>query len=93
MTAATDVGGQKHAPLAEPSDSDPCGDRAGAPRPHLRGPSVRRHVQHDERMLRFVNARCPEARGARYPCPDHFLRTKIKPLFVDWNPDAAIATG
>lgn len=21
-------------------------------------------------------------------CPDHFLRTKIKPLFVDWNPQA-----
>jgi len=19
-------------------------------------------------------------------CPDHFLRTKIKPLYVDWNP-------
>jgi rhamnulose-1-phosphate aldolase/alcohol dehydrogenase len=21
-------------------------------------------------------------------CPDHFLRTKIKPLYVDWNPQA-----
>ena len=21
-------------------------------------------------------------------CPDHFLRTKIKPLYVDWNPAA-----
>lgn len=26
-------------------------------------------------------------------CPDHFLRTKIKPLYVDWDPTTAIANG
>ena len=26
------------------------------------------------------------ARGLGTSCPDHFLRTKIKPLFVDWDP-------
>lgn len=44
-------------------------------------------VQDDAGILRFVNSRD----GARLAelgtsCPDHFLRTKIKPLFVDWNP-------
>src|SRR5262249_49652346 len=44
-------------------------------------------VQDDVRMLRFVNSHD----GARLAelgtsCPDHFLRTKIKPLFVEWNP-------
>jgi rhamnulose-1-phosphate aldolase/alcohol dehydrogenase len=44
-------------------------------------------IQDDEKMLRFVCSRD----GARLAelgtsCPDHFLRTKIKPLFVNWNP-------
>lgn len=59
-------------------------------------------VQDDERILRFVNSK-DAARLAELgtSCPDHFLRTKIKPLYVDWNPqteDAAalkakLATG
>jgi rhamnulose-1-phosphate aldolase/alcohol dehydrogenase len=46
-------------------------------------------VQDDERVLRFVNSH-DAARLAALgtSCPDHFLRTKIKPLFVDWNPQA-----
>ncbi len=44
-------------------------------------------VQDDETMLRFVNS-VDAARLAELgtSCPDHFLRTKIKPLYVDWNP-------
>ncbi len=44
-------------------------------------------VQYDEKMLRFVNSH-DAARLAELgtSCPDHFLRTKIKPLFVEWNP-------
>ena len=44
-------------------------------------------VQSDERILRFVNSH-DAARLAELgtSCPDHFLRTKIKPLYVDWNP-------
>lgn len=46
-------------------------------------------VQDDEKMLRFVCSR----EGARLAelgtsCPDHFLRTKIKPLFTSWNPQS-----
>jgi len=44
-------------------------------------------VQDDPKMLRFVSS----VDGGRLAnlgtsCPDHFLRTKIKPLFVDWDP-------
>ena len=44
-------------------------------------------VQDDEKILRFVNSK-DAARLAELgtSCPDHFLRTKIKPLYVDWNP-------
>jgi len=46
-------------------------------------------VQDDERILRFVNSR-DAARLAALgtSCPDHFLRTKIKPLYVAWDPQA-----
>jgi rhamnulose-1-phosphate aldolase/alcohol dehydrogenase len=44
-------------------------------------------VQSDGPILHFVNSR-DALRLAELgtSCPDHFLRTKIKPLFVDWNP-------
>jgi rhamnulose-1-phosphate aldolase/alcohol dehydrogenase len=82
-------GGQKYRPLA-----------AGERRrilveilPWLRGQvSVFRRfvgtVQDDERMLRFVNSvDGPRLAALGTSCPDHFLRTKIKPLFVDWDPE------
>lgn len=44
-------------------------------------------VQDDEKILRFVNsADAPRLAELGTSCPDHFLRTKIKPLYVDWNP-------
>lgn len=44
-------------------------------------------VQNDEKILRFVNsADAPRLAELGTSCPDHFLRTKIKPLYVDWNP-------
>ncbi|MBO0861529.1 MAG: bifunctional rhamnulose-1-phosphate aldolase/short-chain dehydrogenase [Chloracidobacterium sp.] len=44
-------------------------------------------VQSDPKMLRFVNSvDGPRLAELGTSCPDHFLRTKIKPLFVDWNP-------
>jgi rhamnulose-1-phosphate aldolase/alcohol dehydrogenase len=44
-------------------------------------------VQDDEKMLRFVNSNDgPRLAALGTSCPDHFLRTKIKPLFADWDP-------
>src|SRR5262245_59328270 len=40
-----------------------------------------------ENMLQFVNSvDAPRLAEIGTSCPDHFLRTKIKPLYVDWNP-------
>ena len=50
-------------------------------------------VQDDEKILRFVNSKdAPRLAELGTSCPDHFLRTKIKPLYVDWNPQAEDVT-
>ena len=45
-------------------------------------------VEQDDDVLEFINsqhAECLAELGTS--CPDHFLRTKIKPLYVDWDPE------
>jgi len=43
--------------------------------------------QSDETILRFVNSNdAPRLAELGTSCPDHFLRTKIKPLYVPWDP-------
>jgi rhamnulose-1-phosphate aldolase/alcohol dehydrogenase len=66
--------------------------------PWLRGQVSRQKrmiatVQDDDRVLRFVNSR-DAARLAELgtSCPDHFLRTKIKPLYVPLDPDEVPST-
>ncbi len=81
-------GGQKYEPLADEESAHYLTEII----PFLRGQiAVYKRfvgtVQTDEKMLRFVNSH--DARRLAElgtSCPDHFLRTKIKPLFVDWNP-------
>jgi len=81
-------GGQKFQPLPEPDRQRFQAEIL----PFLRGQiSVKKRfvatVQDDERMLRFVNSHDgPRLAALGTSCPDHFLRTKIKPLFVDWDP-------
>jgi rhamnulose-1-phosphate aldolase/alcohol dehydrogenase len=44
-------------------------------------------LQDDDAILRFVNsADAPRLAELGTSCPDHFLRTKIKPLYVAWDP-------
>ncbi len=44
-------------------------------------------VESNQAILRFVNSHdAPRLAELGTSCPDHFLRTKIKPLYVDWNP-------
>lgn len=88
-------GGQKHASLD-----------AAASRAVLSGilPWLRGHVSSERNLiatvqggagvLRFVNS-MEAARLAELgtSCPDHFLRTKIKPLYVDWSPGTADLAG
>ncbi|NNC90172.1 MAG: bifunctional rhamnulose-1-phosphate aldolase/short-chain dehydrogenase [Akkermansiaceae bacterium] len=81
-------GGQKYFPLDE-------GERRAVlmeVMPWLRGLVSQNQKfiatkQTDEPAERFVNSH-DAARLAELgtSCPDHFLRTKIKPLYVDWDP-------
>lgn len=44
-------------------------------------------VQDDATIRRFVNSSdAPRLAELGTSCPDHFLRTKIKPLYVAWDP-------
>jgi rhamnulose-1-phosphate aldolase/alcohol dehydrogenase len=46
------------------------------------------HYAHGDDVLDFVGrARCRELADRGTTCPDHFLRTKVKPLFVPWAPE------
>ncbi len=92
---AAAFGGQKHPSL------DPAQRRSvlAGLLPWLRGQVSRERrligtVQDDAGILRFVNSR-DAGRLAELgtSCPDHFLRTKIKPLYVDWRPDPGDAAG
>jgi rhamnulose-1-phosphate aldolase/alcohol dehydrogenase len=81
-------GGAKHATLADAAGRTVLSSIL----PWLRGQvSGERNliatVQGGENVLRFVNSKdAPRLAELGTSCPDHFLRTKIKPLFVDWDP-------
>lgn len=45
------------------------------------------HFDDSPRVLEFINSADAETLAAKgTSCPDHFLRTKIRPLYLDWNP-------
>ncbi|MCW9705254.1 bifunctional rhamnulose-1-phosphate aldolase/short-chain dehydrogenase [Fodinibius salsisoli] len=60
--------------------------------PYLRGQVSQENqfigtIQDDDVTLQFINSEdAPRLAELGTSCPDHFLRTKIKPLYVDWNP-------
>lgn len=85
---ADTFGGQRHASLDEEARESLLVEAL----PWMRGElSAQRKwiatVQSDEETLQFVNSK-DAVRLAELgtSCPDHFLRTKIKPLFLDWDP-------
>ena len=63
--------------------------------PWLRGQVSRERrligtIQDDEKILRFVNSKdAPRLAELGTSCPDHFLRTKIKPLYIALEPVAS----
>ena len=87
---AAAFGGQKYATLDEAKRQSAF----AAILPWLRGQVSKEKrfigtVQDDTKILRFVNSQdAPRLAELGTSCPDHFLRTKIKPLYVDWNPQA-----
>ena len=62
---------------------------AAALLPVLRGSFARTplgHFHSGEDVLAFVNSADGQKLAARgTSCPDHFLRTKVEPLYIDWN--------
>ena len=65
---------------------------AGAVLPALRGlvskdgPGVLGHFSGDADVLRFVNSRrAPALAYQGTSCPDHFVRTKVRPLYAEWD--------
>ncbi len=83
-------GGQKYATLSDADRNALLVELL----PRLRGLVSQQNrfiatVQSDQTILEFVNSQ-DAARLAELgtSCPDHFLRTKIKPLYVDWNPQS-----
>lgn len=87
---ADTFGGQKYQTLADDARDALLVDVL----PTLRGMVSQQNkfigtVQYNDDIMTFVNSN-DAARLAELgtSCPDHFLRTKIKPLFVDWNPQS-----
>jgi rhamnulose-1-phosphate aldolase/alcohol dehydrogenase len=84
-------GGQKYPTLSEEARRQAL----AAILPWLRGQVSQQKrfmatIQDDEKILRFVNSHdAPRLAELGTSCPDHFLRTKIKPLYVAWNPQTA----
>jgi len=81
-------GGRKHQALAERERQRVLVELL----PWLRGQlsqskRVVATIQDDAKMLRFVGSvDGPRLAALGTSCPDHFPRTKIKPLFVNWDP-------
>ena len=87
-------GGQKYTTLPEEQRRDTFAKIL----PWLRGQVSQQKrfigtIQDDDKILRFVNsADAPRLAELGTSCPDHFLRTKIKPLYIDWNPQSEDVT-
>lgn len=81
-------GGQKHQSLKKEGRRALLADIL----PFLRGQVSQQNqfvgtIQDDDVTLQFINSKdAPRLAELGTSCPDHFLRTKIKPLYVNWNP-------
>lgn len=87
---AAAFGGEKFASLDEAARRDTFAQIL----PWLRGQVSQQQrfigtIQDDETIRRFVNSHDAERLAEMgTSCPDHFLRTKIKPLYVAWDPSS-----
>jgi len=81
-------GGQKYEALIEKTRNEILIELL----PSLRGMVSQKNrfvgtVHVTDNVLQFVNSvDAPRLAEIGTSCPDHFLRTKIKPLYVDWDP-------
>lgn len=84
-------GGAKFQTLADPDSL------AAQVLPYLRGQLATRrrsiaHYNASPDVLQFVNsADAPALAGLGTSCPDHFIRTRIRPFLVEWDPQTGTA--
>jgi len=80
--------GQKYAKLSEVQQEELVSEVL----PWLRGQVSQQNrfiatIETTDAVLEFVNSKAAlRLAELGTSCPDHFLRTKIKPLYVDWDP-------
>ena len=80
--------GQKYEKLSDAQQKELVGEIV----PWLRGQVSQQHrfiatIESTDAALEFVNSHAAKRLAELgTSCPDHFLRTKIKPLYVDWDP-------
>ncbi|GAB4455097.1 MAG: bifunctional rhamnulose-1-phosphate aldolase/short-chain dehydrogenase [Armatimonadaceae bacterium] len=56
-------------------------------RGQINGGAILAHYTDSDDVLRFVNSERAEALAWQgTSCPDHFVRTKVRPMYVTWNP-------
>jgi len=87
-----------HKPFSGPKSKtrDDQAEIAAAIMPYLRGAVSRKQrwigsYSNSPQVLNFVNSESAEKLAhLGTSCPDHFIRTKIRPMFVPWAKDASV---
>jgi rhamnose utilization protein RhaD (predicted bifunctional aldolase and dehydrogenase)/NAD(P)-dependent dehydrogenase (short-subunit alcohol dehydrogenase family) len=87
------VAGHKHFAGAQVKSREDRAEIALRIMPYLRGVVSRRqrwigNFSDASEVLEFVNsAQAERLAHLGTSCPDHFIRTKIRPMFIKWNPE------
>ena len=87
---ANTFGGAKYKTVADPQKT------AAAIFPYLRGKvaGAKRSIGHfnsSQDVLTFANSEyAPGLSDLGTSCPDHFIRTRVAPLYVEWDPSTGI---
>ncbi len=86
------VSGHKHFGGAKVKSCEDRAAIAASMMPYLRGAISRKQrrigsYSDSQQVLDFVNSESAEKLAhLGTSCPDHFIRTKIRPMFIKWNP-------
>ena len=86
------VAGHTHFGGAKVKPREDRAEIASTIMPHLRGAVSRRQrwigsYSDSQQVLDFVNSESAEKLAhLGTSCPDHFIRTKIRPMYIKWNP-------
>ena len=84
---ATSVSAARASPRATTASRSPPGSCRACAEPSRAQQRFIGSFTDSPQVLEFVNStQAQQLAHLGTSCPDHFIRTKIRPLFVDWNP-------